>query len=93
MEEVDAVVRRKPEGWAPGPAYQAYGPGCCTHACQERLQRFTQAIAWPQSYIFVPQLNEEVVKAAMAIVPLEVRSYENDTKESLIARIAKSGFQ
>ena len=80
--------------WAPLQAHARYGPGTSSHlhGNQERICEGANAVGMIQSYVFKPQLNENVVAAAIAIIPDEVRSREGDTVESLTERIASSPF-
>ena len=78
----------------PGEAKQVFGEGTSTHGWgnQEEIMRCTRSFAIRKSTLFFLQLNEDVLKQALAIVPDSVRSKDGDTVESLAMRISESGF-
>ena len=54
--------------------------------------RLLNLVATVASFEFKPKLNEDVVRAALAIFPKEVLPMDGDTPEMLAARIAAANL-
>ena len=91
---VHSLMTMLPDAWKPPRATPLTGPGSAVHTpdAVQFWYQWTQAVAVPQSSMFLPVLNPDVVSAALELVPSTVFPREDDTPATLAQRILQANF-
>ena len=88
-------MAQSPKGGTPSPAEAVFGPGNRdSHEWQEEyvVKNILKAPSIRHSSLFDLDVPPCILDEALKLIPEDVRSNDNDTKESLVERISASGW-
>ena len=93
-QEVLHQMVQSPKGGTPSPAKAVFGPGTDSHVWKEQNfgKRLCKAPEIRHSSLFYLDVPPYILDEALKLIPEEVCSNDNDTKESLVERISASGW-